>query len=150
MTCWHPTVVDFQPREGASAGASPGESRLSAPSSSRWLPDADTPSVCPSCQHAGPLQRHATRHSWWRDVPQGERPQYRRGHIVRWRCPACRSTHALVPDWAVPGKRMTRALDDWLTQALAQGWSARATALRCGLDAKTVRTWLRERGVTLP
>jgi transposase-like protein len=93
------------------------------------------------------LQRHATRDSWWRDAPQEGRPQYRRGHIVRWRCPACGHTLALSPDWAVPGKRMTRALDDWLHQVQTEGLSARATAARCGLDAKTVRTWLRERGL---
>lgn len=103
------------------------------------------PRGCRACTHAGPLQRHATRDSWWRDVPQGDRPQYRRGHIVRWRCPSCGHTLALQPDWAVPGKRMTRALHDWLVLAQGQGLSARATAARCGLDAKTVRTWLRER-----
>ncbi len=102
------------------------------------------PLTCPHCAHTGPLQRHATRHSWWRDAPQEGRPQYRRGHIVRWRCPLCRGTHALQPEWAVPGKRITRALHDWLSQTLAQGLSARAMAVRCGLDAKTVRTWLRE------
>jgi len=98
--------------------------------------------ACRACAHHGPMQRHATRPSWWRDVPQEGRPQFRRGHIVRWRCPACGHTHAHAPDWAVPGKRMTRALDAWLQQALAQGLSARAVALRCGLDAKTVRIWL--------
>jgi rubrerythrin len=63
--------------------------------------------ACRACAHTGPMQRHATRASWWRDVPQEGRPQFRRGHIVRWRCPACGQTHAHAPDWAVPGKRMT-------------------------------------------
>ena len=103
------------------------------------------PHGCRACTHRGPLQRHATRHSWWRDVPQEGRPQFKRGHIVRWRCPECGHTHAHQPDWAVPGKRMTRQLDDWLTRHFGLGLSARAVALRCGLDAKTVRTWWRDR-----
>lgn len=97
--------------------------------------------VCPSCQHAGPLLRHAVRPSWWRDVPQDGRPQVRRGDIVRWRCPACSQTHSCQPDWALPGKRLTRALDAWVRQALQAGQSARAVARWCGVDEKTVRTW---------
>lgn len=97
--------------------------------------------VCPSCCHSGPLLRHAVRPSWWRDVPQDGRPQVRRGHIVRWRCPACSQTHSCQPDWALPGKRLTRALDAWVRQALQAGQSARAVARWCGVDEKTVRTW---------
>jgi len=118
---------------------------MNPPPTPHASPAHHPPHGCRACTHHGPLQRHATRHSWWRDVPQDGRPQYRRGHIVRWRCPVCGHTHAHQPEWALPGKRMTLALDAWLRQALTQGLSARAMALRCGLDAKTVRNWLRER-----
>lgn len=105
------------------------------------LEDEDGAAACPSCQHTGPLRRHAVRPSWWRDVPQDGRPQVRRGDIVRWRCLACGQTHSSQPDWAMPGKRLTRALQAWVRQALQAGHSARHVARRCGVDEKTVRTW---------
>lgn len=97
--------------------------------------------ACPSCQHEGPFRRHAVRASWWRDVPASGRPQVRRGHIVRWRCPACLQTHSCQPDWALPGKRLTRELEGWIRQALQRGQTVRAVARLCGVDEKTVRAW---------
>lgn len=96
---------------------------------------------CPACCQEGVLQRHAMRPSWWRDVPQDGRPQVRRGHIVRWRCLSCRQTHSCPPEWALPGKRLTRALEAWVRDALRAGQSARAVARWCGVDEKTVRSW---------
>jgi transposase len=96
---------------------------------------------CPGCRHEGPLRRHAMRPTWWRDVPAFGKPQVRRGHIVRWRCPACLQTHSCQPDWALPGKRLTRELEHWIRQALQVGQSVRAVARICGVDDKTVRTW---------
>ncbi len=81
------------------------------------------------------------RPCWWRDAPAEHGPQVRRGHIVRWRCPACDHTRSCSPTWALPGKRMTRALDAWMRQARQAGASVNAIAKRCGLDEKTVRTW---------
>ncbi|MFT3856890.1 MAG: helix-turn-helix domain-containing protein [Aquabacterium sp.] len=97
--------------------------------------------ACPSCRHEGPFRRHAVRASWWRDVPTAGRPQVRRGHIVRWRCTACLQTHSCQPDWALPGKRLTRELEGWIRQALQRGQTIRAVARLCGVDEKTVRAW---------
>jgi predicted RNA-binding Zn-ribbon protein involved in translation (DUF1610 family) len=95
---------------------------------------------CPTCGALGPWRRHASRDSWWRDVPSAGQPQIRRGHIVRWRCPACAHTHARGPDWAVPGKRITWALQDWIRKAHEAGQAPAAVARLCRLDDKTVRT----------
>jgi hypothetical protein len=94
---------------------------------------------CPACLHPGPLRRHAVRLSWWRDVPDAGQPQIKRGHIVRWRCPACCQTHSCPPAWALPGKRITRALHAWVQQARQSGLGNGAIANLCGLDEKTIR-----------
>jgi transposase len=99
------------------------------------------PGPCPGCRHEGPLRRHAMRPSWWRDVPESGKPKVRRGHIVRWRCTACAQTYSCPPEWALPGKRLTRELSRWILQALQAGQSVRAVARLCGVDDKTVRTW---------
>ncbi len=103
-----------------------------------WMPVR-----CPACNHAGPMKRHALRACWWRDVPSDGRPQVRRGHIVRWRCTGCQQTHSSQPNWALPGKRLTHALNHWVQEALQEGQSVRAVARACGVDDKTVRAWAR-------
>jgi hypothetical protein len=106
---------------------------------------AAAPMSCPACGALGPLRRHATRESWWRDAPSASQPQIRRGHIERWRCPGCAHTHSRGPDWAVPGRRITWALLAWIQQAQQAGQTPAAVARLCGLDDKTVRTLLAER-----
>jgi ribosomal protein L37AE/L43A len=101
---------------------------------------AAAPLHCPACGTPGPLRRHAKRDSWWRDAPSAGQPQIRRGHIVRWRCLACAHTHARGPNWAVPCKRITCALQDWIRKAHEAGQAPAAVARLCGLDDKTVRT----------
>lgn len=104
-----------------------------------------SPLSCPACAYAGPLQRHARRTAWWRDVPEAGRPQVRRDCIVRWRCPHCERTHARTPEWADPSRRMTRRLVNWLHQQAQHGHSVAQLARACGLDDKTVRTMLSQK-----
>jgi len=112
---------------------------------------ASAPQRCPHCGGPGPWRCHAVREGWWRDVPAADDlPQIRRGAIVRWRCLDCGGTQSSQPAWALPGKRMTRALEAWIREALQQGRRTGAIARHCGLDDKTVRllrrslapTWL--------
>lgn len=66
--------------------------------------------------------------------------------IGRTRCRGCRTTHAILPSFVVPGRLDAAPSLAGALALAARGWGHRPIAGRLGLPATTVRGWLRRLG----
>jgi Domain of unknown function (DUF6431) len=93
---------------------------------------------CPGCQR--PLASWGGYWRWLRAPPLGER----RVWIRRGRCPACRRTHALLPDLVLVRRLDAVAvIGRGLALKVVRGLGLRRVAEQLGVPHPTVRSWWR-------
>jgi Domain of unknown function (DUF6431) len=96
------------------------------------------PQRCPRCQR--PLARWGGYWRWLRAPPDGEQ----RVWIRRGRCPACRRTHALLPDLVLVRRLdAVTVIGHGLALKVVQGLGLRPIAAQLGVPHTTAREWWR-------
>jgi hypothetical protein len=83
---------------------------------------------------------------YWRSAVTGHRVI--RIPIYRWRCPGCRGTVSVLPDFLAPYARVVSVVREGVVRRYLRGWPvARIAARACGvavsgLSDRTVTRWL--------